>query len=120
MYSKGVSNGTTFKKIFESLVSPVFDYGASIWSHSIAEASLDRLQLMACRSFLRVNKQHPIAAIMGDMCWMPTKCRHQLQTVMLWFSVMHEDGEIYISGKELCIKRKVKNWAHQPFLVILS
>ena len=52
--TKAVYSGTVF---FSSLASPVFDYGVLI---SIAKGSLDKLQLTACRSFLR---QHPIAAI---------------------------------------------------------
>ena len=59
-----------YRKLYDSLVSPVFDYGAPIWSHYCSTADLKKIQNRAYRFF---HRRH--------MCWIPTKRRHQLQTL---------------------------------------
>ena len=36
--------GDVFKKLFDSLVAPVLDYGALFWSHHISGTLLERVQ----------------------------------------------------------------------------
>ena len=53
-------------KLFDSLVWPVINYGAAIWgtrSYPCIDAVLNR----ACRFFVGVGQQAPVAAIQGDM-----------------------------------------------------
>ena len=61
-------------------MAPVFDYGAPIWSQCCLTADLEKALNRAYRFFLGVGRKHPLAAAAGDMCWMPTKQRHQLET----------------------------------------
>ena len=62
--------GDAFKKLFESLVASVLDYGAPLWAHSIPRSNtVERLQQHAYRCFLGVGRKHAAAASAGDMCW---------------------------------------------------
>ena len=69
--------GDAFKKLFESLVASVLDYGAPLWAHSIPRNTVERLKQHAYRCFLGVGRKHAAAASAGDMCWMPTFRKHQ-------------------------------------------
>ena len=77
--------GDAFKKLFESLVASVLDYGAPLWA---PRNTVERLQQHAYRCFLGVGRKHAAAASAGDMCWMPTFRRHQHQYIMMWISIM--------------------------------
>ena len=52
-----------FKKLFESMVAPVLDYGAPMWSHSVSKNALEKIQQQAYRCFLRVGKKTPTGCI---------------------------------------------------------
>ena len=77
----------SIQNIIEAMVASVLDYGAPMWSHSVSPNTLERLQQHACRCFLGVGRKHALAALAGDMCWMPTSRRHQLHTIMFWISI---------------------------------
>ena len=54
--------GDAFKKLFDSLVVPVPDYGSPVWSNSMLHSFLEQLQHQAYRCFLGVGRKHAIAA----------------------------------------------------------
>ena len=74
--------GDVFKKLFDSLVAPVLDYVTLFWSHHISGTLLERVQQKAYRCFLGTGRKHPLAAAAGDMCWIPTVCRHRIQCIL--------------------------------------
>ena len=47
--------------------------------------AIDDVQFRAIRSFLGVGKYSALPSLEGDMGWIPTKIRHQLDTLKLWF-----------------------------------
>ena len=67
---------SVYKKLFESVVAPVVDYGALFWSHRFSDQEVEKVQFKAYRYSLGVGRKHPLASLSGDMCWMPSKCRH--------------------------------------------
>lgn len=58
------------KKLFDSLVSPIIEYGAAIWGYK-SYSYINSIQLRACRFFLGVGRYTPNAAVMSDMGWIP-------------------------------------------------
>ena len=55
-----------FKKLFDSLVSPIIEYGDAIWGYK-SYSCINAIQFRACRFFLCVGKYTPNTAVMGDM-----------------------------------------------------
>ena len=80
----GGSSYVVYKRLFDSMVAPILDYGAPVWSRSCSSREAEKVQNQAYRYFLGVGSKHPLAAASGDMCWMPTSCRHKLATVAFW------------------------------------
>ena len=117
--------GDAYKKIFESLVAPVLDYCSPIWSHSLTHSSLERLKQHVYRFFLGVGRNHALAAAAGDLCWMPTACRHQQQLILLWLSLTKMDGnrmcrKIYQTARTYAESNGIENWASCVKTVLLS
>ncbi len=55
-----------FTKLFDSLVQPIIDYGASIWAHKI-HSSIQVVQNQTAHYFLGVGRKTPLAGVQGDM-----------------------------------------------------
>ena len=108
--------GDAFKKLFESLVASVLDYGAPLRAHFIPRNTVERLQQHAYRCFLGVGRKHAAAASAGDMCWMPTFRRHQHRYIMMWISIMKMDNNricnrVYQAAKHHAETSGVTNWS---------
>ena len=106
------------RKTYDSVVAPVFDYGAPIWSHYCSTTDLEKVQNIAYRFFLGVGRKHPLAAAAGDMCWMPTKWRHQLQTLSFWYYILQK-GEnrisrrLFLECKKIAEEEHIRNCAYE-------
>ena len=74
------------------MVAPILDYGAPVWSRSCSSREAEKVQNQAYRYFLGVGSKHPLAAASGDMCWMPTSCRHKLAIVAFWRHLIQSDN----------------------------
>ncbi len=64
-----------FSKLYDSLVQPIMDYGASV-----SFSCIDAVQNRAMKYFLGVGKRTPVAAMQGDIGWSVPTHRHQLYT----------------------------------------
>ena len=62
--SKGLSY-YTYKKLYDSCIVPIMDYAGGVWGYEPNE-NLKRIEIIAMRCFLGVNKYAPIAGIEGD------------------------------------------------------
>ena len=112
----GDASHRVYKNLFDSMIAPVLDYGAPVWSRFAGNRDIEKVQNLAYRYFLGVGRKHPLAAASGDMCWMPTKRRHQLSTVMFWIHLLQLDNEriakkVYNECKRLADDHNKKNWA---------
>ena len=65
----------SFTHLYKVCLCPVLDYAAGVWGFNVQPDS-DTPQHIALRSFLRVHKRTPIAALCGDMGWEPSNVRH--------------------------------------------
>ncbi len=80
----------TYTKLYDSLVSPIIDYGSSIWGYKSYE-SLDRVQNRATRFFMGVHRFAPILGHVGDMGWGSNKSRWKLNILRLWNRLVEMD-----------------------------
>ena len=114
----GGSSYVVYKRLFDSMVAPILDYGAPVWSRSCSLREAEKVQNQAYRYFLGVGSKHPLAAASGDMCWMPTSCRHKLAIVAFWRHLVQSDNnkickKVYIECKRLADEHNQDNWASQ-------
>ena len=72
------------------MVAPVVDYGALF---CFSDQEVEKVQFKVYRYFLGVGRKHPLAALFGDMCWMPSKCRHKLQAVLFGVKPLKMDQD---------------------------
>ena len=82
--TKMIKNGgfplNVYRKLFDSCVCTVTDYGGEIWGYKLYESNR-QLQLRASRAFLGVPKQTPITGILSEMNWPEPRSRTQLHMV---------------------------------------
>ena len=57
---------TTFKKLYESDVKPIVEYGSGVWGYVRAK-ECEIIQNRALRCFLGVHRFAPIAGMIGEL-----------------------------------------------------
>ncbi len=73
----------TYTKLYDSLVTPVIDYGSAIWG-SKGYSVIDKVQNRATRFYTGVHKFAPNYGHGGDMGWLNNRGRWDLNTLRLW------------------------------------
>ena len=63
---------------------------ACIWGFE-HYSTLEATQNNALRFFLGVGRNHPIAALQGDMGWIPAGFRHNLQFIKWWLRTRSQE-----------------------------
>ena len=74
---------SAFTKLFQSLVVTVVDYSAGLWGFKF-HSKIQVIQNRAMRFFLNVNMNVPIAALQGEMGWVPMRVHIRLAVLRLW------------------------------------
>ena len=103
------------KKLFDSLVSPIIEYGAAIWGYK-SYSYINAIQSRACRFFLGVGRYTPNAAVMGDMGWIPIYHKQWKIISSQWCKLMNMDQnrmnrKMFAWADDVSLKSKrVKNW----------
>ena len=93
---------TTFKKLFESGVKPITEYGSGVWGYARAK-ECEIIQNRAMRYFLGVHRFAPIAGMIGDLGWIRPYLERYVCILRLWnrLIAMHDDR----------ITKKIFQWA---------
>ena len=60
----------SYKKLYETCVQPILNYGAEVWGYS-SETKTTLVQNRAMRVFLGVNQRAPNIGMLGDLGWIP-------------------------------------------------
>lgn len=63
-----------YTKLYDSVVSSIIKYGASIWGFK-SYSCINAVQNRAMRFFLGVGKYTPVAALQGEMGWEPNSIK---------------------------------------------
>ncbi len=69
--------------MYDSLVTPIIDYGSAIWGYKSYNA-LDKVQNRATRYFTGVHKFAPTLGHVGDMGWVSNRGRWKINILRLW------------------------------------
>ena len=102
-----------FTKLFNSVVQPVIDYGASIWG-TRDFACINSVQHKACRFFLGVGKYTPNIASEGELGWPFPQQRTWSGVTKMWCRLMSmENGRLNKRIFTWAKQANVKNWAHR-------
>ena len=80
----------TFTTLFNSGVAPILDYCAEIWGSQKHE-QIDTVQNRAIRFFLGVHKFAPNLAINGDMSWVSSGNRRNIEMFRYWNRIIKMD-----------------------------
>ncbi len=91
----------TYSRLYESLVTPVVDYGSAIWGTK-GYSILDKIQNRATRFFTGVHKFAPTLGHVGDMGWCNNRGRWDLNALRLWNRLVCLDDHR--------ITKKIFNW----------
>ena len=77
----------TYTKLFFSCVAPILDYSAGVWGCGQHLPKIDGIQNRAIRFFCGLPKMTPIAGLTGDMGWVPSTIRRDLDMLQLFNQV---------------------------------
>ncbi len=92
---------STYTKLYDSLVSPVMDYGSAIWGSKTFD-ELDQVQNRAMRFFTGVHRLCPVSGFIGDMGWASNRVRWEVEALRLWNRL--------VSLNDNRLVRKVLEW----------
>ena len=112
-----------YKKLFESCVCTVSDYGGEIWGYKLYESNR-QLQLRASRAYLGVPKQTPISGIFSEMNWPEPRSRTQLQMVRHFHRMLKTDDDrlikkVFLWDRHLNEVGKVNTWSSEVKDILL-
>lgn len=105
----------TFSKLYDSTVSSVISYGASIWG-TREYSCVSAVQHRACRFFLGVGKFTPNAAVEGDMGWLPQEVRQWNCVLRQWCRLKNMDANRLnhrIYRWTVLNMNRTKNWTYR-------
>ena len=83
------------------LIQPFIICSSSVWAHKKAK-ECDVVQNKAIRYFMGVHSFTPVAAINGDMGWLPCKYRRYLCMFRLWNKLIQMESNILPKLVFLC------------------
>ena len=81
----------SYCKLYDSLVVPVQDYGAEIWS-IVNSKTAEKIHERAMRYYLGVHNLTPLPALYGEMGWSAVKYRHHVQILRFWNRLIKTPG----------------------------
>ena len=73
----------TYEKLYESCVTPILDYAASVWGFK-SQTDLESVQIRAIRYFMGLHRFAPHLALYGDIDWLPCTQTRWFHVVRFW------------------------------------
>ena len=114
----------TYTKLYDSLVSPILDYGSAVWGFKSYE-SLDKIQNRATRFFMGVHRFAPILGHVGDMGWGSNRLRWKLNILRLWNRVVKMDNgrllkKVFLWDREQHNRTNKSNFSAQVKQILID
>ena len=97
---------------YNMLVLPIIEYSSFLWSYR-AYSDIEKIQNN--RSFLGVGRNAPIAALIGDMGWLPIATVTKINCIRFWLrlSNMTDDRlnkQVFNEASNLASNNGYQNW----------
>ena len=80
-----------YTRLFNTVVMPIITYSAAVWGFK-CYPSLQKIQNWAMRSLMGLGKIAPIAALQGDMGWVPVETNLKIEVLKCWHKVCNMDN----------------------------
>ena len=90
----GMLTYDAFFKLFDTMILSIFTYGSEIWGHEQYE-TLERIQYMACRSFLGVSSNSPNVSVLGECGRYPIYLYTAKRCVKYWAKLLNMPNNRY-------------------------
>ena len=81
----------TFRKLYESCVTPIMEYGSAVWGSTKQFKGIDKIQQRALRFYLGVHRFSPLHGIEGDMAFTPHEVGRKMAACRLWNRILKMD-----------------------------
>ena len=78
----------TFRTLYNACVLPVMNYASCIWGY-VRHTKCDTVQHRAMRTILGVSKVTPVAAMYGDLNWIPPYVQHKCEVAKYWLRLLN-------------------------------
>jgi hypothetical protein len=106
-----------FKKLFDSCLTPIMDYGAGVWGYKDYN-HINTVQNRIARWYLGVHRFAPNLGVWGDMGWVPAQIRRKVELVRLWCRLIRMDDvrltkRLFMNDLYNCKYLNVKNWSYE-------
>ncbi len=88
LYSLNQTPPQATMKLFDSLLTPIIQYGSEIWSLCSSYDSLETVYFRFLKSTLGVRPQTPIVAVLGDLGRYPLHIKLQIKAVTFWYKLI--------------------------------
>ena len=125
----------TYSTLFNSLVCPILDYGSGAWCTGHNCKKLDQVQQWAIRYFCGIPRSSPLSGLEGDMGWLPSVVRRDLENVRLYNQLikMHQgclmhklfmydrkcEGRWSVNMRNICENSEMlTNWNAMEFIPV--
>jgi hypothetical protein len=82
----------SYEKLVFNCVVPVMDYCSSIWGYKTYQ-QIDNVHNRSMRYYLGVHRYAPIAALSGDLGWVPSRYRRWLNMLRFWNRLINFDSD---------------------------
>ena len=80
----------TYKKLYNSCIVPIMDYGSAIWGFNDND-NINKVHHRAMRNFLGVYKYAPTAGVEGDLGWVRPLIRRKIEILRFWNRIVSLD-----------------------------
>ena len=103
-----------YTHLYNTLVLPIIEYSSFLWGYK-AYSDITKIQNNLMRSFLGVSRNAPIAALLGDMGWLPITTITKISCIEFWIRLNNmADGrlnkQVFIEADNLVSNKGYKNW----------
>ena len=106
-------NYKSYSDLFNSGVSPVLEYGSSIWGFKQIR-KCQNIQNKAMRHYLGVNKFSPNLMLEGDMGWIPMHIQIKINMLKLWNRIcLLDPSRIPNMILKWELQNGINNWAFE-------
>ena len=103
-----------YTHLYNTLVVPIIGYSSFLWGYK-AYSDIPKIQNNLMRSFLGVSRNAPIAALLGDMGWLPITTITKISCIGFWIRLSNMansrlNKQIFIQADNIASNKGYKNW----------
>ena len=119
--TKMIKNGgfplNVYKKLYDSSVCSVSDYGGEIWGFKEYEVTR-KIHLRAIRAFMGIPKKTPIPGVLAEMNWLDPRSRSQIRMIRHFKRLTKLPDhrltkKVFLWDRLLNDSGRVKTWSHE-------